>query len=67
MGSKCWLFALLLVCMGTARADVFIQNVRVWDGVSESLTPLTSVLVRDNKIAVIGVRDSDTPSQTRTF
>ena len=54
MGSKCWLFALLLVCMGTARADVFIQNVRVWDGVSESLTPLTSVLVRDNKIAVIG-------------
>jgi len=54
-------FALLVSCAGSAlaaedspSAEIAFVNVRVFDGRSDGLSPPTSVLVRDGRIAEIG-------------
>ena len=63
-------YALLLGLMGTQaaqaqisapRTDILFENVRVFDGVSAELSPLTNVLVQDGKIASISPDEAADP------
>jgi imidazolonepropionase-like amidohydrolase len=46
---------LAAAAIAQAQPEVLFHNVRVFDGASEELTPPTSVLVRGNRIAAIGL------------
>lgn len=47
-----------------AVGETLFKNVRVYDGKGEELSAPTSVLVRGNRIAMIGTEDSDAPDAT---
>ena len=59
MAYRTFFLALIFVSAGVVKADTLIQNVRVWDGISDSLTPPTNVLIRENKIVSIGSDATD--------